>query len=385
MVAVLDDVGAADPGRLHAEGLAARHALEQARATIAAGLGARAREVVLTSGTTESMASALWGAADRGGHLVLSAVEHSALRIGAARLSELGSHLVTTVGVDHQGRVDPDAVRAALRADTALVAVQWANHEVGTRQPVCEIVAACREHGALSLVDATAATGHDDVDFAALDADLLVAGSPEIGGPAGIGVLCIRRGLRLRPLLVGGDQERARRAGLENLVAAAGLAAVFAELATVEPTGGIDPAEATDPAAKTGMAATGGRTRRAVEEARQRHLTERLATVARAIDGVERFGDPNDRVAHVLCLGIDGVEPQGVLLGLDQAGIAAHSGSACSTEELEPSAVLAAMGVDAQRSLRLSVGWSSTDDDVEAVASALPEVVDRLRSLTTRS
>lgn len=377
MVATLDGVGAADPGRLHAEGLAARHALEQARATIAAGLGGRPREVVLTSGTTESIASVLWGAAERGGHLLLSAVEHSALRIGAARLAETGSHQVTTVGVDHLGRVDPEAVRAALRADTALVAVQWANHEVGTRQPVHEIVAACREHGALSLVDATAAAGHDDLDFAALGADLLLAGSPEMGGPAGIGVLCIRRGLRLRPLLVGGDQERARRAGLENVAAAAGLAAVFAELATVEPTPAIDPA---DPA----PAAAGAHTRRALEDARQRRLTERLAAVARTVDGVTRFGDPHDRLAHVVCLGIDGVEPQGVLLGLDQAGIAAHSGSACSTEELEPSAVLAAMGVDAQRSLRLSVGWSSTDDDVDAVERVLPAVVDRLRSLTTR-
>jgi cysteine desulfurase len=340
--------GGGDPGRLHAEGLEARSAIEEAREQIAALVGARSREVVLTSGATEAIAAAAWGAADRGAHSIAAAVEHSAVREAAERHGE-----VTVVGVDGLGRIDPGDVLSAVRADTALVHVQWGNHEVGTVQPVRAVVEGCRERGVLVHVDAAQANGHVAIDFDDLGADLMSLSAHKLGGPTGSGALLVRRGLRLRSLLVGGDQERARRAGLENVVAIAGFGAACAELGSTLP-----------------------------DEAReQRRLTDRVLDAVPDLDGIVVYGDPDDRLPHVVCLGVLGVEPQAVLLGLDRAGVAAHSGSACSSEALEPSPVLEAMGVDAHRSLRVSVGWSTTDADIDALLDALPPVVAELRAL----
>ena len=177
----------------------------------------------------------------------------------------------------------------------------------------------------------------------------------KLGGPAGVGALLVRRGLRLRPLLLGGDQERARRAGLEPVAAIVGFGAAAGALHgdTLE--------------------------REAVA---QRALTDRVvAGRARASTACGSTATLSPRLPHLVCLGIDGIEPQAVLLGLDRAGVAAHSGSACSSEALEPSPVLEAMGVDAHRSLRLSVGWSSTDADIDAALAALPGILAHLRSL----
>ncbi len=345
---------AADPARIHTEGHAARVAVEGAREQVAALLGARSREVVFTSGATEAIAAAVWGAAERGGHQVVPTVEHSAVRKAAAR------SLMTTVGVDGQGRVDPAAVLAAVRPDTALVHVQWGNHEVGTLQPVGEVVAACRERGVLVHVDAAQAAGHVPIAFDDLGADLMSVSAHKMGGPPGVGALLVRRGLRLRPLLVGGDQERARRAGFENVPAIVGWGAASDALAA------------------------GDRARLRDEQGRARRLTDRLLDGVGRLPGVAVYGDPVGRLPHLVCLGTEGVEPQAVLLGLDQAGIAAHSGSACASEDLEPSPVLAAMGIDAHHSLRVSVGWSSTDADVDAFLDALPRVLGRLRALGAR-
>lgn len=349
-----------DPGRIHEEGLAARVALEEARERVAALLGARPRSVVFTSGATEAIAAATWGATGRARdravdpgapvHQVVTAVEHSAVRAGAERLGP-----TTVVPVDRTGRVAPDEVLAAIRPDTAVVHVQWANHEVGTIQPVAEVVAGCRERGVLVHVDAAQAAGRVPIGFDALGADLLSISGHKLGGPAGTGALLVRTGLRLPPLLVGGDQERARRAGLEPVAALVGLGAAAAVLA--------------DPAV---LEAEAGRARRQVD---------RLRSAATAVDGIEAYGHPTEALPHLLCLGVAGVEPQGVLLGLDRAGVAAHSGSACSSESLEPSPVLEAMGVDAHRSLRFSVGWSTTDDDIDRATAALPDVVAHLRAL----
>jgi cysteine desulfurase len=343
MVEALDLVG--DPGRIHEEGMTVRVAVEQAREQVAATFGARPREVVFTGSGTEAIATAVHG---RPGHQVVTAVEHSAVRLAAEQAGE-----VTLVPVDGQGRVDPRAVVEAVRPDTTVVHVQAGNHEVGTRQPVADVVAALADAGAdvLVHVDAAQANGHDPVDFAALGADLVSLSAHKFGGPAGVGALLVRRGLRLEPLLVGGDQERARRAGLENVAALAGFAAACAA-ADVE-----------------------------TEAAEARRLTQRVLDGVADLDGIPTYGDPVDRLPHVVCLGIEGVEPQAVLLGLDGAGIAVHSGSACSSEALEPSPVLEAMGVDAHRSLRVSVGWSSTDEDVDALLDALPRVVSDLRRL----
>ncbi len=350
--AMIDWLGTAhgDPSRIHAEGLTSRVAIEQAREHVATMLGARSREVVFTSGATESIVTAIWGAAERGGHMVVPAVEHSAVREAAA----VHGGQVTVVGVDRTGRVDPDAVVAAIRADTSLVNLQWANHEVGTVQPVREVVQACRERGVLVHVDAAQAAGRLPLAFGELGADLVSVSAHKFGGPPGIGALLIRRGLRLRRLLVGGDQERARRAGFENLPAIVGFGATCARLT---------PARLEE------------------EASTARRHTDRVLDAVADLDGVHVYGDPDQRAPHLVCLGIEGIEPQAVLLGLDRAGIAAHSGSACSSEALEPSPVLEAMGVDAHRSLRISVGWDTTDGDIDALLGALPEVITSLRAL----
>jgi cysteine desulfurase len=347
----LDGVAAGDPGRIHAEGMRSRVAVERAREQVAEFLGARSREVVFTSGATESVATASFGARARegaGGHVVLAAVEHSAVREWAARGE------ATVVGVDRTGRVDPDELLAAVRPDTALVHVQWGNHEVGTVQPVAEVVAACRERGVLVHVDAAQAVGRVPVAFTELGADLLSVSGHKFGGPPGTGALLVRRGLRLPPLLVGGDQERARRAGMENTLGVVGLGAA---------------------------AEAAGAT--AYEEAvASRALTDRVRAWASGADGVAVVGaEPDGALPHLVCLTFQDVEPQPVLLGLDQAGVAVHSGSSCSSESLEPSPVLEAMGVDAHRSLRVSVGWDSTASDIDRLLDALPAVLTRLRSL----
>lgn len=341
----------ADPGRIHEEALAARHAVEVARQQVADLLGARSREVVFTSGATESIAMACHGAArkDHRRGSVLAAVEHSAVRHCADREGP-----VAVVGVDRRGRVDPDELLAAIGDDTAVVHLQWGNHEVGTCHDLEPVVAACRERNVLVHVDAAQAVGRVPVDFGALGCDLLSVSAHKFGGPPGVGALLVRRGLRLDPLLLGGDQERARRAGLENVPAVVGFGAACEALGN-------------------GVLAD--------EEADSRRLTDRLAEGLVALEGVERYGDPDRRLPHLVCVGITDIEPQAVLLGLDRAGVAAHSGSACASEGLEPSPVLEAMGVDAHRSLRLSVGWNTTDVDVDAAIDALPGILAGLRAL----
>ena len=342
----------ADPGRIHAEGMASRAALEHAREQVATLVGARPREVVFTSGATESIAAASHGARWRDParqRIVLCAVEHSAVRDLARRGP------CAEVGVDRVGRVDPDELLAAVDGTTALVHLQWGNHEVGTTQPVREVVEACRDRGVLVHVDAAQAVGRAAIDFTELGADLVSVSGHKFGAPPGTGALLVRRGLRLEPLLLGGDQERARRAGMENVPSLLGMGAAAEELAG---TWG-DEAE------------------------RQRALTHRVVDWADGADGVHVLGDPVQRLPHLICLGIEGIEPQPVLLGLDQSGVAVHSGSSCSTEALEPSPVLAAMGVDADRSLRISVGWSSGDADIDRLLDTLPVVLERLRSLRT--
>jgi cysteine desulfurase len=343
----LEAAAVGDPSRIHVEGMTARAAVEDARDQVASFFGCRSsREVVFTSGATESIASAVWGAAERGPHQVVPAIEHSAVREAAAAAGE-----VTIVGVDEVGRISVDDVIAVLRPDTALVHLQWGNHEVGTVQRVAEVVAACRDRKVLVHVDAASAAGHVPIAFNDVGADLMSVSAHKLGGPPGVGALLVRRGLRLRALLVGGDQERARRAGFENVPAITGFGAACASI-------DLD-----------------------VEAPAARALTDRVLGAVPAWDGVRIYGDPIERVPHIVCLGFDGVEPQAVLLGLDRAGVAAHSGSACSSEALEPSPVLEAMGVDAHRSLRVSVGWSTVDADIDALVAALPDVLTRLRRL----
>jgi cysteine desulfurase len=288
--------------------------------------------------------------------VALAAVEHSSVREASARAGA-----TVEIVVDGRGRVHPAAVeeaidRAARRGPpVALAHCQAANHEVATIQPVAEVVEACRRHDVLVHVDACTAGGHTPLALDELGADLVSVSAHKMGGPPGIGALVVRRGSRFEPLLVGGDQERARRGGLEHVPGILGFGAAAEALA------------------QPGRLAT--------EAADAWRRTARILEAAAAVDDVTVLGDPDDRVPHVVCIAVGGVEAEPVLLALDQAGVAAHSGSSCSSESLAPSPVLEAMGVDAERSLRLSVGWSTTDDDIEAFASAFPGVVSRLRAL----
>jgi cysteine desulfurase len=381
LAAMWEWISAADPGRLHTEGRMASAALEDARAQVAALFGTRSRQVIFTSGATEAINAAVYGAlhAEAGARrpggvetreevpgggpgvrvqrVALAAVEHSAVREASEQW--VGRQGLVALEVDRFGRIDPESVRSVLRSGNGvtLVQCQWANHEVGTIQPVADVVAECRARGVFCHVDAAAAAGHVPIAFDDLGADLLSISAHKLGGPRGVGALLVRRGLRVPPLLVGGAQERARRAGLENVAAAVGFGAAATELAV----GG-------ELATEAAIAAT--------------HI-ERMRAKALAVSGVEAYGPPSsaDRLPHLLCLGIGGVEAEAVLIGLDQSGIAAHSGSACSSETLEPSPVLAAMGLDADRSLRLSVGWSTTDGEVAMAEGAIAQVIGRLRAL----
>ncbi len=351
---------AGDPGRVHEEGRRVRVAIEEAREQVASLLRVRPRQVVFTSGGTEAVNAAVWGAtrARRSGVVLCAPVEHSSVRDASARLA-----VVEQLAVDRWARIDPTEVTAALarhRAEPpALVHCQWANHEVGTVQPVADVVQACRGAGVPVHVDAAAACGHLDIDLAELDADLVSVSGHKFGAPPGVGALVVRRGLRVDPYLVGGQQERGRRAGMEPVAAIVGMGAA------------------------AGALASGGREQLAAEAARARSQTAGILSAAIAVDGVELVGDPDPsgRLPHLVCVGVAGVEAEPVLLGLDRAGVAAHSGSSCASESLEPSPVLEAMGEDPSRSLRLSVGWSTTDGDVDAFAAAFASVVAGLRSL----
>jgi cysteine desulfurase len=345
----------ADPGRVHSDGRVTRVAIEQAREQVAAFVGARPREVVFTSGGTEAVNAAVWGGCTRArddgrvAHVVTTQVEHSAVLDAAHRHADA----VVAVGVDRVGRFDPADVIAAITDATTLVSVQLANHEVGTRQPIHDVVAACRDRGVLVHVDACASIGHEPVDFAALGADLCSITAHKWGGPKGAGALLVRRGLRVPPLILGGAQERARRGGIENVPAIVGFGA----------------------AAQHAAALLEAETRE------QRTHRDALAAVVRNVDGVEWFGDTDDALPNILCFGVAGVEAEPIVLALDQHGVSVHSGSSCSSEMLEPSPVLEAMGVDAEHSLRVSVGWTTTRDDIGAFLIAFPAVVEKLRQL----
>ena len=345
-----------DPGRLHEEGRTVRDALEVARNQVAELVGVAGRQVVFTSGATESINAAVWGAtrAAPGLPVLCAAVEHSAVRDASARLAP-----TEDIAVDGTGRLQVEALRERLRSSAlprpALVHCQWGNHEVGTLQPVHEVVALCREAGVTVHVDAAAACGHLPLDLAALEADLVSISAHKLGGVPGAGALIVRRGTRFDPLLVGGEQERGRRAGLEALPALLAFGAAAAALAS----GALD------------------------EDARAaRRQIASVVDGALAVEGVTVVGPAAEgRLPQLVCLGVQGVEAEPVLIGLDRAGVAVHSGSACSSESIEPSLVLEAMGVDPSHSLRVSVGWPTTDEDCGAFTREFPRVVADLRAL----
>jgi len=331
-------------------------AVESSREAIASFLGTDASRVVFTSSATEAANAAIFGAASSRPHgaLLCAGVEHSCVREACRRTGRL-----VEIPVHPSGRLHLEALAGLLAGDRpALVNCQLGNHEVGVRQPLAEVVALCRRFGVPVHCDAAAAVGHVPLSFDDLGVDSMSVSAHKFGGPPGIGALVVRRGMRLAPFLVGGSEERARRAGAENVVGIVGFAAACGALNET-----VLAREAATAARHSGM----------------------LSTIATEVEGVEVVGDGAARLPHIACIAVDGVLGEAVLLSLDRAGIAAHSGSACSSEVLEPSPVLAAMGADPDSSLRLSVGWSTRDEDIEAFGDAFPEAVAKLRALQQSS
>lgn len=353
------DAGIADPSRLYGAARRARIVLDDARDRIAHVLGGRAEEIVFTSGGTESCALAVIGgaraarAARKPARIIVSAVEHSAVLRAAESLEPEGFEVVR-VGVDTTGRLDLDALRAAAAHGAALVSVQTANPEVGTLQPVAEAAMIARTAGALFHTDACAAVGQ--IPVAVEGVDLLSASSHKAYGPPGAGVLWVRRGVRVRPILMGDERERGRRGGLENLPAIAGFAAAL-EARASEMTDEIPRLRAYRDAIRSGVPA--------------------------AIEDVVVHGAPSEALPGLAAFSVLYVEGEALLLGLDGAGIAVHSGSSCTSLRDEPSHVLTAMGAMTQGSVRVSFGRGSSEEDVRVFLDALPPIVARARALVT--
>jgi cysteine desulfurase len=361
--AMLPFLGAAfgNPSSPHREGRAARAALDRAHEQVAAGLGATPREIVFTSGGTEALNLAVKGAAWAGkarGHRILtSAVEHHAVLHPLRHLEKFGFEVVE-LPVDRYGRVDPEQVEAGLTERTILVAIQHANNEVGTVQPIAAIAELVRSKGpkgCLLAVDAVASAGHLPLDVGALDVDLLAIAAHKFDGPKGAGALYIRRGTHILSQEQGGTQERYRRAGTEDVAAAVGMGVAF-ELAVAE---------------------------RDVTSRRIRKQRDRLKGAVLGTEGVELTGHPRDRLPSILSVVVGDADGAAVVIKLDLEGISASVGSACTTGSTDPSHVLTAMGYpddEARGALRFSLGLSTTDDDVDEAMAAIPRVLGAIRA-----
>ncbi|MBB5082549.1 cysteine desulfurase family protein [Nonomuraea endophytica] len=347
------DVGWADPARLYNQARRAHMLLEQARTEVAEALGARPDEVSFTSSGTQAVhlgvLGTLHGRRRTGRHLVTSAVEHSSV-LHAAGVHERDGGTVETVGVGLSGRVDLPAFTAAVAAEgTALACLQTASHEVGTLQPVAEAAAACREHGVPLLVDAAQTAGRLPMPEGW---SVLTASAHKWGGPAGVGVLAVRKGTRFRSFLPEDERERRRVPGYENVpaivAAAAALRAMSAEAAQ--------------------------------ENSRLSALVDRIRnTVPKIVPDVEVIGEPIERAPHIVtfsCLYVDG---EVLLTELDKAGFAVSSGSSCTASTLRPSHVLEAMGVLTHGNVRVSLPRGASSAEVDRFLEVLPDMVRRIR------
>ncbi|MET8724024.1 MULTISPECIES: cysteine desulfurase/sulfurtransferase TusA family protein [Streptomyces] len=351
LLASLDD-GWADPARLYREGRKARMLLDAAREAAAEAVGCRADELVFTPSGTRAVhtgvAGALAGRRRVGRHLIVSAVEHSSV-LHSAEVFEAAGGEVTQVPVDRTGAVAPSGYEGALRADTALAVLQSANHEVGTVQPVAEVAQVCRAAGVPLLVDAAQSLGWGPVEG---DWSLLAASAHKWGGPSGVGLLVVRKGVRFAPQGPADERESGRAPGFENIPA---VVAAVASLRAVR-------AEA------------------AQEALRLRELTERIRTrVPRLVPDVEVVGDPRRRLPGIVtfsCLYVDG---ETLLHELDREGFAVSSGSSCTSSTLTPSHVLKAMGVLSEGNVRVSLPPGTAGEDVERFLDVLPGVVAGVR------
>ena len=350
-----------NPSSLYRFGNHAKRAIEQARKEVADVLGAEPFEILFTGGGTEAdnwVKEIMRSLKARGkNHFITSAVEHHALLHSAQRLQKEGFE-VTFIPVDREGQIDPEQVRAAIRPETGLVSIMFANNEIGTIYPIQEIGAICRQAGVLFHTDAVQAAGHLPINVKEMNIDLLSLSAHKFHGPKGVGAFYCRRGIPLPSLIDGGAQERGKRAGTENVAGIVGLGAAL-RLANEE------------------MSETSAR----VSAMRDRLIDGILQTIPMC-----RLNGPrHNRLPGNCNISFLGIEGESLLLRLDLAGIAASSGSACASSSLDPSHVLLAIGLPhevAHGSVRLSLSDYNTEEDVDYILEKLPEIVSTLRSMS---
>lgn len=350
-----------NPSSLHSAGQKAAEAMQKAREDIAQVLGADFREIYFTSGGTEADNQAIYSAAAFGEkkgkkHIISSAIEHHAVLHTLQRLEKEGFE-VTLLDVGEDGVVRPEDVRQAIREDTALVTIMYANNEIGTLQPISEIAAICREKKVIFHTDAVQAVGHVPISMREQNIDMLSLSAHKFHGPRGIGVLYVRKGVPLFNLIEGGAQERGRRPGTENLPAIAGMAAALKE-------------------AVSHMAAA---------EEKVSSLRDILIEGLSKIPHARLNGDEKRRLPGNVNFCFEGIEGESLLLLLDNKGVAASSGSACTSGSLDPSHVLLALGLPhevAHGSLRLSLSEENTKEEMYYIIDAVREVVEYLRDMS---
>ncbi|MDD6642998.1 MAG: cysteine desulfurase NifS [Faecousia sp.] len=350
-----------NPSSLHSVGQRANEALTSARERIAKVLGCQAKEIYFTSGGSEADNQALLSAARLGQrkgkkHIVSTAFEHHAVLHMLKRL-EQESFEITLLDVHENGIVSPEEVAAAIRPDTCLVTIMYANNEIGTIQPIAEIGKVCHERGVLFHTDAVQAAGHLHIDVKEQNIDMLSLSAHKFHGPKGIGVLYARQGILLTNLIEGGAQERGRRAGTENLPAIMGMTAALEEAAE-----GIDR-----------------------NAARLTALRDKLIAGLSRVEHCALNGDAEQRLPGNVNFCFEGIEGESLLLLLDDKGVCASSGSACTSGSLDPSHVLLAIGRPhevAHGSLRLSLGEDTTEEEIDYLIKTVTEVVTYLRRMS---
>ena len=351
----------ANPSTLYTFGKETRDAVEEARARVAALIGAEPSEVYFTAGATESDNWAIIGAAyaleSKGKHIITSAIEHHAVLETCEFLEKRGWEL-TVLPVDSDGLVNPEDVRKAITDRTILISIMHANNEVGTIEPIAKIGAIAREKGILFHTDATQSVGKVPVDVAAMNIDMLSLSAHKIYGPKGVGALYIRKGVRILPYMHGGGQENRKRAGTHNVPGIIGL----------------------------GKAAEIAQTTMAGESARLTVLRDKLIEgIFAGIPDVKLNGHPTKRLPNNVNVSVAGIEGESMILRLDFIGICVSSGSACTSGDLSASHVLLALGLPhelAHGSLRLTLGRDNTEEDVDTVLKVLPGIVGVLRSMS---
>lgn len=350
-----------NPSSIHSLGQEGRTAIEQSRAKVAALIGARSDEIVFTSGGTEADNLAIIGIAcaseNKGNHIITTQIEHHAV-LEACKSLESRGFRTTFVPVDRYGMVDPDAIRRAITAKTVLISVMHANNEVGTIQPVAEIGRIAREKGILLHTDAVQTVGHIPVNVNELGVDLLAMSAHKLYGPKGVGALYVRQGTRIASFMHGGGQERGLRSSTENVPGIVGFGKAT-EIALREVEGE-------------------GRNLARLRDLLIQGLLDR-------IDRICLNGHPTGRLPNNVNVSVEFVEGEALALNLDLEGVAVSTGSACSSTDMEPSHVLAAMGIPAalaRGSLRFTLGKGTTEQQIQRVLEVLPAIVSRLRAVS---